>query len=114
MGTSWIIEDEYTFGLGTEPGFRIELLERFAVTFGVRKHANKHHRRRGILPGCGNAKYSILRAGATGNHGHARSICELSMSLSYVGCSALTAAHDGFNIGFVQAIKHWKEAFTRD
>ena len=61
-----------------------------------------------------NANESIRRAGATGNHGYARSIGELSMSLSHVGRSALMAAHDGFNIGFVQAIKHWKEAFTRD
>ena len=56
----------------------------------------------------------IRCAGATGDHGNAWSIGQLAMRLSHVGRAAFMTADDGFNIGFIQAVKNREEAFTRD
>ena len=84
---------------------RVELLERLllAVLEGDEPH-EQHHRRR-VLP-CGvQAHVGVGRSGTTGHHRHTGNGVHLAVGLRHVGGTALVAADDVLDGGFVQTVQ---------
>ncbi len=108
-----LVDLGHPFGLRTEDGAVVHLLESFAITHATLDLADKEYQGCGVLRGDVHACHGIGGTGSARNHTDARATGKLAVRIGHHGGSAFLTAYCYFDGGVMQAVEYCQIAFPR-